>query len=245
MRRQRLTLLPQQRPDLERQVIALTEPQMHYLRHVLRLRDGDKFWLLDGVGSWYETQLQGTLAQVGEPTLAPSQELGIELHLAIAMPKGTAMESVVRHATELGVHHIHPLWSDRTVNRHDLGRQKLQRWQRIASEAAELSLRSHCPPVSAPQDYSQWLANWADTFGQKLIAVTDRGAPHLLNLWASNCDRPMALLTGCEGGWTARETQAAQDYGFRPCSLGDRTLSAVTAPLAGLSLLAALWESQQ
>jgi 16S rRNA (uracil1498-N3)-methyltransferase len=169
----------------------------------------------------------------------------MEIHLAIAMPKGSAMELVIRQSTELGVRYIHPLWSDRTVNRDDLGKQKHQRWQRIASEAAELSLRSHCPQVLLPQNFSLWLSQWADTFSQRFVAVTDRGAPHLLNLFAAHHDGPTALLTGCEGGWSPSEMHAAREYHFQPCSLGDRILSAGTAPLAGLTMLAALWETSQ
>jgi 16S rRNA (uracil1498-N3)-methyltransferase len=45
------------------------------------------------------------------------------------------------------------------------------------------------------------------------------------------------MATGCEGGWTPTEIEAAIAMGFEPVSLGQRILRAVTAPIAALSCL--------
>jgi 16S rRNA (uracil1498-N3)-methyltransferase len=49
------------------------------------------------------------------------------------------------------------------------------------------------------------------------------------------------ILIGPEGGWTEEEVGRAFAAGFRPLSLGARTLRAESAPLAALAVLSWLW----
>jgi RsmE family RNA methyltransferase len=49
------------------------------------------------------------------------------------------------------------------------------------------------------------------------------------------------VLIGPEGGWTEEEVASARRAGFRPLSLGPRTLRAESAPLAALSVLSWVW----
>ena len=59
-----------------------------------------------------------------------------------------------------------------------------------------------------------------------------------------NAPRPAGavLAIGPEGGWTDDETRAAEAAGFRPLTLGRRTLRAETAPVAALSILRFVWD---
>jgi 16S rRNA (uracil1498-N3)-methyltransferase len=50
------------------------------------------------------------------------------------------------------------------------------------------------------------------------------------------------VLIGPEGGWSDDEVRRALAAGFRPLSLGGRTLRAETAPLAALAVLTWLWK---
>jgi len=45
------------------------------------------------------------------------------------------------------------------------------------------------------------------------------------------------LLSGPEGGFSAKEEAAARAAGFLPVTLGPRVLRAETAPLAALALI--------
>jgi 16S rRNA (uracil1498-N3)-methyltransferase len=171
------------------------------------------------------------------------------------MPKGNNMESVVRQGTELGVRQIVPLFSDRTVIKvgTDIGHQKRDRWQRIAEETAELSLRSHVPKIMIPMSFEQWLAQITAISPDrakypKYICVTHSGVPHLWTGLQNNCGTAfsqIAIATGCEGGWTEREEAKAIAAGFEPVSLGDRVLSAITAPVVALSIIGAFLDSDR
>ena len=262
-RLQRVTLQTHQvKPALEiHQPIALTSEQRHYLHNVLRLEIGAEFIALDRQGGWWLAKLAGD-SDIAEiiSKLENNSELSAQITLSIAMPKGSNIESVIRQATELGVRQIVPLFSDRTIIKSgtDIGNQKRDRWQRIAEESAELSLRNYVPEISPPQSFKAWLGDRAPEILPasspilKYICVTRPEVPHLLSSLqneyhalplAENINQIM-VATGCEGGWTSREEEMAIAAGFIPVSLGDRVLSAVTAPVVALSIVSAFLDTR-
>jgi 16S rRNA (uracil1498-N3)-methyltransferase len=53
--------------------------------------------------------------------------------------------------------------------------------------------------------------------------------------------RAAVLLVGPEGGWAAAEVDRLASAGFRPLTLGPRTLRADAAPIVALALLRFIW----
>jgi 16S rRNA (uracil1498-N3)-methyltransferase len=255
---QRLAIAPTQ---LHGEQISLSAEQQHYLSRVLRLRCGDRFIAMNGQGQWWlaellESQDQALQAQIVQ-TLSVDTELSTAITLVIALPKGSGFDEVVRQATELGISCIAPVISDRTLLHPSP--QKLERWRRIAQEAAEQSERQVVPtllePVSLLTQLQELRATTPDTppaIGY--FCVTRYDAPHLLNClqrdFGFTDQQPrlsalssMVIVTGPEGGWTEREVEQAIALGYQPVSLGQRILRAVTAPLVALSLMAAVTEA--
>ena len=249
---QRLAIAPSQ---FQNQQIILTAEQQHYLSRVLRLREGDRFIAMDGLGHWWLAKLEGNQAQILEPILQPNTELPVAITLMAALPKGNGFDEVVRYSTEVGVVAIVPLVSDRTLLNPSTG--KLERWRRIAIEAAEQSERQIVPTILDPVPFATALSLAKD---KNYICVARGDSPHLRDClqnkdFARSGDSPnpqspilnpqspsIAIATGPEGGWTAAETEKAIASGFQPVSLGRRILRAVTAPLVALSLVAAAFE---
>jgi len=131
--------------------INLTPEQQHYLHRVLRLNQGDRFIAMDGRGHWWlavlEAQETGLIASITDE-IAVNRELPVEVTLMAALPKGNGFDEVVRQATELGVASIVPVTSDRTLLKPSA--QKVDRWRRIAAEAAEQSERQFVPSIFEP-----------------------------------------------------------------------------------------------
>jgi 16S rRNA (uracil1498-N3)-methyltransferase len=234
---QRLAIAPSQ---IQEQQILLTQAQFHYLGRVLRLQTGDRFIALDGQGgAWLATLAQNT-AELGE-TVKLDTELPVSVTLIVAMPKGSGFEEIVRQGTELGVAVFQPVTSDRTLLKPSVN--KLQRWRRIAAEAAEQCERAIIPRVCDPVSLSQALQTITATETQGYIAAArSEGGLSLLQTLSPEIDA-IALATGPEGGWTAAEIKDAIASGFQPVSLGKRILRAVTAPIAGMGAIAAYYES--
>ncbi|MDM9381329.1 16S rRNA (uracil(1498)-N(3))-methyltransferase [Chlorogloeopsis sp. ULAP01] len=224
--------------QLQPEQIILTSEQQHYLYRVLRLREGDRFIAMDGMGKWWLAQLAGAQAKILE-TLCVETELPVAISLIIALPKGNAFDEVVRICTELGVATIAPVVSDRTLLHPSP--QKLERWRRIAKEAAEQSERAIVPAILEPVSFSAAIASTTAT--HRYICEARGSYPHLKT--AINEVSPtsqIVIAIGPEGGWTQTEIENALDAGFQPVSLGKRILRAVTAPIVALSLITAIYE---
>ncbi len=228
---QRIAIAPSQ---LQQQQISLTKEQQHYLMRVLRLREGDRFIAMDGQGKWWLAQLTGEQAQVLE-ILTVETELPVSITLMVALPKGNGFDEIVRCCTELGVTCIAPVLSDRTLLHPSP--QKLERWRRIAAEAAEQSERSFVPTILEPVTFSTGLSSVTNS--QKYICVARGDSPHLKDCLEEKRQETIVIATGPEGGWTKQEVENAIAVGFQPVSLGRRILRAVTAPVVALSLITA------
>lgn len=237
---QRIAIAPSQ---FQQGQILLTKDQQHYLGRVLRLREGDRFIAMDGKGKWWLAQLEGEQAQVLEP-LTVETELPISITLIVALPKGNGFDEVVRCCTELGVACIAPVLSDRTLLYPSP--QKLERWRRIAAEAAEQSERSFVPTILEPVAFNTGLSSIMSDLSliniQKYICVARGDSPHLKDCLQHKQEGTIIVTTGPEGGWTAKEIESAIAAGFQPVSLGRRILRAVTAPVVALSLITAACE---
>jgi 16S rRNA (uracil1498-N3)-methyltransferase len=233
---QRITINSSQ---LQQEQILLTPQQIHYLGRVIRLQNGDKFIAMDGQGKWWLAQFTGEQGQILEPLLVKT-ELAVSITLMVALPKGNGFDEVVRSCTELGVTCIAPVLSDRTLlNPSD---QKLQRWQRIAAEAAEQSERAVVPTILEPVAFNTALSKIPLTNSQPYICVARGDSCHLQNCLQNREQETIIIATGPEGGWTEKEVENAVAAGFEPVSLGKRILRAVTAPIVALSLVAASCE---
>jgi 16S rRNA (uracil1498-N3)-methyltransferase len=254
---QRLAIAPTQ---LDQEQICLTTEQQHYLSRVLRLGSGDRFIAMNGQGQWWLAELHPSPGQTLQAkilqVLTVDTELPVAVTLVVALPKGSGFDEVVRQTTELGIRCIAPVISDRTLLHPSP--QKLERWRRIAQEAAEQSERQVVPtilePISLLPQLQQLLAATprpAKPMGY--FCVTRYDAPHLLTClqrdFGFTYQQPpralssMVIVTGPEGGWTETEVEQAIALGYQPVSLGQRIFRAVTAPVVALSLMAAVAEA--
>ena len=133
-----------------------------------------------------------------------------------------------------------PVISDRTIL--NPSTQKLERWRRIATEAAEQSERAIIPAILEPVAFSSAIATVDGNY--RYLCVARGEHPHLLDAINSGQSGEIAIAIGCEGGWTEAEIDKAKELGFQKVSLGSRILRAVTAPIVALSMVAAAFETE-
>jgi 16S rRNA (uracil1498-N3)-methyltransferase len=241
---QRLFVTPTQCLD---ETIHLTPDQHHYLTRVLRLEPDSQFIAIPGTGVWWLTQLKSNTkeAKILE-TLTSKTELSGTLTLLAAPSKGQGFDDVVRMTTELGVSRIIPLITQRTIMQPSS--QRIERWQRIAQEAAEQAHRLVIPAISDPVSFSdalQWLQQPGQVNSPNLIGIIEPTTFPLLQLPSLATQHSAIVLIGPEGGWTIEEQEMAIAIGCQPFSLGQRVLRAVTAAVTSIGLLSAYFETQQ
>src|SRR5205085_4348243 len=144
--------------------------------------------------------------------------------IAFSPVKGDRPEWAVQKLTEVGVDRIVALVAARTVVRWtgDRGAAVVERWRRVAREAAMQSRRAWLPAVEAPMPFGA-AAAWPGA----ALAVGGGDPPSL--------GRPVVLV-GPEGGWDPSEL----DPGLPTVGLGPNVLRTETAALAAGTLLVAL-----
>ena len=171
--------------------------------------------------------------------VAARSESPLRLVLALSPLKGDRMELVIQKATELGVAAVWPVVTIRTdaAARPALKGSRQERWDKVASGAAEQCGRAVVPEVAATTTLPRLLAE--PFSGSKLALLEHAGHPPL----PRQGPPPAAalLLVGPAGGFEDSETAAILAAGFTPVGLGPRILRAETAAIAAVTALQVLW----
>jgi 16S rRNA (uracil1498-N3)-methyltransferase len=114
--------------------------------------------------------------------------------------------------------------------------KKLEHWRGVAVAASEQSGRTRVPQIAGVLPLAAWLAALHDdAAGMRCVLSLSGDA---LPFEPGSMGAAAVMLSGPEGGLSDAEESAARATGFRPVSLGPRTLRADTAPLAVLAALA-------
>lgn len=213
--------------------VTLDGNAAHYLAHVMRAAAGDTIILLDDeTGEW-----AARVASVGkrrvevivDQPLRP-REAPPDLWLCIAPVKKAAFDFAIEKATELGVGHIVPVLTRRSV----VDKVNPERMLAIAREAAEQCARTSLPTIAPLVKLPQLLAQWP--VGRMLFHADEMGGDDALAQFGTH-KGPAAILVGPEGGWDDAERTIIRTHpAAHAVSLGPRILRAETAAIAATAL---------
>ncbi|OGS80152.1 MAG: 16S rRNA (uracil(1498)-N(3))-methyltransferase [Gallionellales bacterium GWA2_55_18] len=217
---------------------------VHHAARVLRLREGDRVEIFDGIGNECHgviAEIGGKRVVVGEITASNvDRESPLRVLLAQALSSSEKMDWVIQKATELGVTEIQPLNTERSVARLSVERtaKRLEHWRQVAISACEQCGRNRLPEIHTPLDIMAWLQQMRATSDSKFILLPEGAAS--LHAQAKPQDG-VVLLIGAEGGFTGAESDSALRCGFTPIRMGARVLRTETAAVVGLAALQTLW----
>jgi 16S rRNA (uracil1498-N3)-methyltransferase len=235
--------------DIDGGIASLGGELYRHIVRVLRLTAGDALTLVDENG-WEHA---GAIEQVARETVAiritgstnePHREdKELRITLCQALPKGDKIDLILQKGTELGAHDFWLFGGRRSIARvnEDQRTGKLERWRRIAAEAARQCARRTLPAirwystaeeVSAAATHDHRLILWENeqTYGLK-DALAGIAAPG-----------SVIVVIGPEGGFDRQETGLFAAHGFRSVSLGPRIVRTETAAIAIMAILQYLYE---
>lgn len=222
--------------------VELPEPVARHAVRVLRLAPGASLTLFDGRGGEYPAQIERIERERVHAVLGAwhdvERESPLRVTLVQALQAGEKMDFTVQKAVELGVRHIVPVESRRSVMRlaGERAAKRVAHWQGVVAAACEQSGRNQVPLVAPLEKLENWLARPA---GDSLRLMLAPDAEQALTEIAPASE--VQLLIGAEGGLDPQEVIAAKQAGFLPVRMGPRVLRTETAGLAALAVLQALW----
>jgi 16S rRNA (uracil1498-N3)-methyltransferase len=217
----------------------------HHIVKVMRMEIGDKLICVDPNG---ETAVCEIAKITDEQVVADvvqwkdeKSELPISITIASGLPKGDKLEWIIQKGTELGAHEFIPFAARRSVVKWDdkKAAKKIERWQKIAKEAAEQSHRGVVPEIISPLNFKA-LIEKSKNFNYKLVAFEEESRSgettnFSSTLQAMNQGDSLLIVFGPEGGLTEEEVQVLKENNFALCGLGPRILRTETAPLYALA----------
>jgi 16S rRNA (uracil1498-N3)-methyltransferase len=205
-----------------------------HLTRVLRAKEGQQFDIAAG-----GTVRVGTIVSI-----APDQvefELGPlvqseplpEVHVVLSIFKFDRLEWTIEKLTELGVASVMPAVASRTESHLAKASEKrVNRWRKLAHEAAQQARRLSAPEILAPVSLKKAIL---EAQGHCVVLSEAEKNAALKSVLAS-CRAPLTLALGPEGGWTTEELQMFQSKGWRSASLGSTILRAETAAIAAVAI---------
>jgi len=225
-----------------REAVIEDRSEIRHISKVLRLGIGDRVTLFDGEGKEYPACIERlssdevSFTLIEEPTLTP-KESSLRIILGVALLKSSKFEWLLQKITELGVSEILPLYSRHVVPRWEGGqiRTRVDRWEKIVSEAAKQCGRAKIPKIHEPRSFEETLAIEFDEATK--IFLWEREETKNLKDALATFSSVVFVLVGPEGGFSEDEAIRAQEAGFRPVRLGPRILRAETAGIVIVSLL--------
>lgn len=210
----------------------------HYGR-VLRLERGTSVVLFDGRGN----EAQAVLREWDEHALvfdakprARAVDADLRITLVQALVTSDKVDAIVRATTEVGVAAIHWVVAERSIAKLEASKRaaKLERWARIATEAARQCGRADVPVVDV-------CASWTEAFeaedGQRYVA-----SPRALSerpLERGDVGKRAVVAVGPEGGFSDAEAKEFDALGAALLVLPTNVLRVETAAPVTVALLRA------
>ena len=215
-----------------------------HLTRVLRVEAGQRYEISDNHNVYLAeidtARKEHVTFRTIEKLAAPAPT--VRLVLCAALIKFDHFEWMIEKATELGVSEIVPvetIRSERGLER--AAHKRVERWRRIAREAAQQSRRSQVPQIDDPQTLKQFLT--MSPRDEKRIVLAESERVTMLQDCLDGSDAQVQIAIGPEGGWAEEELSLFHEKGWQAASLGPRILRAETAAIASIAIATARLEN--
>ncbi len=227
------------------QYVKITGDDFHHIKNVMRMKIKDTIYVSNGQVVYYavikDIDQDNILVEL-QYEVKNKSELDIQVTIAQGMPKASKFETVIQKATELGVHELIPVLSERSLIKIDnkTEEKKIIRFNKIAKNAAEQSHRIEIPKVENFMKLNE-LINYSHSFDHKWVAYEASSKNEQYNLYRFiqriKKDESLLIFIGPEGGISETEMSHLRKHQFEVISLGNRILRTETAPLFVMSAI--------
>jgi len=214
--------------------VVIRGDEGYHLARILRAKKGQKIRVFNEKGSEFGcviTNIRGTeiTAEIREK-ITHEVEPKIRINIVQGLVKPAKMELIIQKCTEIGAASFTPVSTEYSIAKPNQPDKQLQRWDRIALEAAKQSERRRIPPVHGIISLEEYLSQ--DHPGLKLYMDARDGNPPKKTIDSAKSDGSASeifIAIGPEGGFSPKESSLLSGKGFTPVHLGPRVLRTETA----------------
>jgi 16S rRNA (uracil1498-N3)-methyltransferase len=227
----------------ERTALLKGEQAAHLIR-VLRAQPGMECDMVAGGRVW-----RAVISNVGGDSVVFAllseieAEAALPVTLLLSVFKFDRMEWIIEKGTELGAERFVPVTARRS-EKHlvQAAPARVERWRRVAREAAKQSRRSDVPTIDDVVSLRAAVSIKADPPGLNLLLAEQERSTSLSDSLKHGGAGYTAvhLAVGPEGGWTTEEEALFALESWQAVSLGPRILRAETAGIAAMAVVAAI-----
>lgn len=231
--------------------VRISGDVLHHIRDVCRMHLGSKFEILVEGGEAHLVEITEEAKNFSRARILETRKIPElsrpHLHLAMSIPRFPVFEAVLEKAVELGVHSIHPFYSDFSFVRKkdDVLEKKAPRWQKIIQSATQQSGRGDWLKLHPAENLKDILEKFNRSpaagglfayEGEGVLGVKE-GIAQIKGQLKSKQPQEVWLFVGSEGGFSHQEVQTFQQFGLGPVTMGSQVLRVETACVAMVSII--------
>jgi 16S rRNA (uracil1498-N3)-methyltransferase len=234
--------------DWDEHTASLKGEQAAHLIRVLRAQAGMECDMVAGDRVW-RAVISGVSGDAVRFTLLSQVKADPALPVTVLLSifKFDRMEWIIEKATELGAERFIPMTARRS-EKHlaQAAPARVERWRRLAREAAKQSRRSDVPVVEDVIPLKSAVNIRPRQPGLSLLLAEQERSQTLHATLHATLQQPtmenpaVHFAVGPEGGWTAEEEALFTSEGWQSVSLGPRILRAETAGITAMAVIAAM-----
>lgn len=215
-----------------------------HLTKVLRAEPGEKYEIClsneDVYIAFFKHMEEDNAIFEIDHKLEKSFESNIDITLFQGLPKSDKMDMIVQKNTELGVNCFCPVVMMRSISKFNDKKteiKKIDRWLKIAGEAAKQSKRTKLPTMLSPLCMSDLLFKFKE-YDLVIVPYENENSLGIKEaLRINNSAKKIGILIGPEGGFDDSEIELIEEAGGLVVTLGPRILRTETAGLCATSIV--------
>lgn len=230
--------------NITEETIVITGDDVKHISKVLRLKTNDIINVSDGYGTEYICSIslidkKEVVCSIVEKYKNES-ESPLNITLFQGLPKSQKMDLIVQKGVEIGINEIKTVITDRVVVKtesRDIS-NKIERWNKIAREAAKQSGRGNILEVHSPIGFKEAMENLLE-FDLVVMPYENQEGIGLRKVLREKCPeaKNIAIFIGPEGGFEEEEVKIAIEKGVEVVTLGPRILRTETAGFVASTII--------
>ena len=225
--------------NIEDNKIIIKDKELYnHLIKVRRTKIGENLLFLDENEIQYETILKEIsscefICEI-QKQYKSNRKLDLNLYVAQSVLNSDDQTSSIQKATELGVKGIIPLYTDNCAVKESFIKNKIEKWQKIATESVKQCERADIPTVFEMAKIKDIVKNYKQII---VFAERDSQSDFFTYVKQNKIDKEQDILViiGPEGGFSQKEFDFFKENNIPLITLGNLIYRADTALTAALT----------